>query len=47
MFFLQVASGPESPTDFLKKLSRSMFEPGELLQILQALRVNLTGKPLR
>ena len=24
-----------------------MFEPGELLQTLQALRVNLTGKPLR
>jgi len=43
----KVASGPESPGDFLKKLNRHDFEPGELLQTLQALRVNLTGKPLR
>jgi len=42
----KVASGPESPNDFLRKLGRNEFEPGELIQILQALRVNLTGKPL-
>ena len=46
-YHLKVASGPESPGDFLKKLNRHDFEPGELLQTLQALRVNLTGKPLR
>lgn len=42
----KVASGPESPGDFLKKLNSRDFEPGELLETLQALRVNLTGKPL-
>ena len=43
----QVSSGPETPQDFLDQLSRSDLDTGDLLQLLQSLRVNLTGRPIR
>jgi len=39
-------SGPESPQDFLEHLSKTDVEPDMLLQLLQSLRVNLTGRPI-
>jgi len=42
----KVSSGPESPQDYVKHLSRTDFEHGDLVQLLQSLRVSLTGRPI-
>ncbi|XP_065668594.1 protein diaphanous homolog 1 isoform X2 [Hydra vulgaris] len=43
---IKVSSGPESAGDYQQQLSRSDFEHGELVQLLQSLRVSLTGRPI-
>lgn len=46
-YYYQVSSGPESPGDYKSQLTKNDFDHGELLQLLQSLRVNLTGRPIR
>jgi len=43
---MKVSTGPESPEDYIRELSRREYNQHELSELLQSLRVSLTGRPI-